>query len=347
MNIIKQILTKIRLNRLEKQVEKLKKSTKPALLIGAPLYWNVGDLAIAEAEHIYFDKCFGDFDLIDIPRELWNSKKASIIKLVDANCPVFITGGGFIGDIWIEEQVFIEDILDTFTKNTIIFFPQTVFFIDESQLKKFMKKVQKVKKVLFCLREKKSFNKLIEYQSDNIKFLLVPDIVLSLESNGNNERNDECILCFRNDKEKVASDFIKRDIIHWLQNNNLNYCEFSTVYPKYVSIENRRTRVKETLNLFSKAKFVITDRLHGLILAIITGTPVLFFDNLTKKVSLTADFLRELEVVCDYESYDSLDGALNDLLNKSPRPYSSKYLDEYYLDLKNNIDNYCRGIWKQ
>lgn len=339
MNILKRMIVCFRNYELRKQLVKIKHAKKPALLIGAPLYWNVGDLAIAEAEHIFFDKYYHEYELIDIPRELWLDNKLSITKLIDDSCPIFITGGGFLGDLWPIEQKFIEDVLISFSKNTIIFFPQTIFFEDHNKQANFLKILSAGKQILLILRERQSYFEWKKYENANIKVMLVPDIVLSLENNHTSKRK-KCVLCFRNDKEKILDDLDKKNIDGFISSNGLVCQEYSTVYPKYVSLRNRKGKIDETLRVFSEARFVITDRLHGLILATISGTPVLFFDNITKKVSLTAEFLSDIENVINSKNYDCVETALKVLKSKKEYPYSRKYLNDYYMEMRKVIDSY-------
>ncbi len=39
---------------------------------------------------------------------------------------------------------------------------------------------------------------------------------------------------------------------------------------------------------------MITDRLHGMVFAVITGTPCLVFDNVSKKISMVYQWIREM-----------------------------------------------------
>ena len=47
--------------------------------------------------------------------------------------------------------------------------------------------------------------------------------------------------------------------------------------------ENREQLLKQKIEEFQSAELVITDRLHGMIFSVITGTPCIAFDNLMRK----------------------------------------------------------------
>ena len=57
-----------------------------------------------------------------------------------------------------------------------------------------------------------------------------------------------------------------------------------TVLDKSVTKRERQDEVSKILNTISKAELLITDRLHAMIMAVITGTPCIAFDNLSKKL---------------------------------------------------------------
>ena len=57
-----------------------------------------------------------------------------------------------------------------------------------------------------------------------------------------------------------------------------------TYVPYSIPYESERKEVQNKLLEISHAKLVITDRLHGMIYSVITGTPVIAMDNISGKV---------------------------------------------------------------
>ena len=65
----------------------------------------------------------------------------------------------------------------------------------------------------------------------------------------------------------------------------------------HVPISNRTIAVEKKLMEFSRAELVITDRLHAMLFAAITGTPCVAFDNSSKKVSGVYEWIRHLDYI--------------------------------------------------
>lgn len=69
---------------------------------------------------------------------------------------------------------------------------------------------------------------------------------------------------------------------------------------------------------------VITDRLHGMIFAAITGTPCIAFDNISKKVSGVYKWIESLEYIKVVNSFEEFVDAYNyiDNLDEKQLTYS-------------------------
>ena len=67
-----------------------------------------------------------------------------------------------------------------------------------------------------------------------------------------------------------------------------------------ILLERREEVIIEKLNEFRRYKLVITDRLHGMILSVISGTPWLARDNSSKKVSGVYELISDLPLVKFY-----------------------------------------------
>ena len=64
-----------------------------------------------------------------------------------------------------------------------------------------------------------------------------------------------------------------------------------------ISPRRREFFLNKKLDEFAKAEIVITDRLHGMIFATITGTPCIAFDNLSNKVSGVYEWIMDQSYV--------------------------------------------------
>ena len=86
----------------------------------------------------------------------------------------------------------------------------------------------------------------------------------------------------RNDKESTISDDLKEKIDS-LDSDRVNLTTMSN--EKVFNQDNREKILLNKINEFSSCKGIITDRLHGMIFAIISNVPCIAYDNSNRKVS--------------------------------------------------------------
>lgn len=149
------------------------------------MHGNIGDHAIIAAEQellstmgieIFEVSTYGNSEYIfDFLKEN-----------VSDNAIIAITGGGFIGSQWIEEERLVNKVLENFKNNKIIIFPATFYFKDDEQGKKELEiskdLVSKVKDITIFAREEKTLE-FLNKEYKNSQNILVPDIVLNLKDN--------------------------------------------------------------------------------------------------------------------------------------------------------------------
>jgi pyruvyl transferase EpsI len=115
------------------------------------------------------------------------------------------------------------------------------------------------------------------------------------------KREDNIItLCVRNDKEKkktaLDEDLLKSQLIE--QGYKLNISD-THIGKSRMSMDERKTELQKIWDTFSKSKLVITDRLHGMIFAYITGTPALVLPNSNFKVEKCYEWIKD----CGYVEF--------------------------------------------
>ena len=160
----------------------------------------------------------------------------------------------------------------------------------------------------------------------------VPDIVTYLKPSFSNERNDTCLLCLRDDKESVRSRQLENRIINCLEEHNIVYNKFSTMSEKKVTKKNRFILLKNKLYGISRSKFMITDRLHGMLFAAITGTPCLAIDNISHKVKNGYEWIKSLDYILFSESEETIEKSIKELIQLSEKKfnYCNQDIAEYH-----------------
>lgn len=286
---------------------------KRFVLMCIPEHGNMGDQAIIIAEKKFLCDHF-DIPILEISSNCFRGNKHRIKNSISSEDVIIITGGGSIGSLWKNEHDHIQEVIQTFCNNPIIIFPQTIYFdkSSERELSLFKTVIHDHGNLLLCVREKKSYsfaleNELIEPQ----RLLLVPDIVLYLdESIPNRPNNGYYLLIERSDHEKI------NDISAILNSIKLDgevVTGNTVIRHLRVTKDNREIVFENLIQMFRGAKVVITDRLHGMILSIITGTPCIAFDNSSHKVSGVFELINYLPNLFFCESLTDIQNALNEI----------------------------------
>lgn len=260
-------------------------SKKNIYFIGVPQYQNLGDHAIAEATIEFLNYYYPDYSIIEVTIDEFCPKLPYIKKNVTNNDFFVLNGGGNIGVEYFIVELQRRVIIKCFPNNTIIVFPQTIDFgntrFGKKQLKRSAEIYGKHNNLIICAREKYSYK--IFKQYFNNKIYLIPDIVLFLNRRKQYDRH-KCLMLMRNDIEKKISsqdtDYLKDVLKRFFDNID----ESDTVIDSSVSIFERSKILEDFWDNVSKYQLVITDRLHGMIFAYITGTPCVVFSNYNHKV---------------------------------------------------------------
>lgn len=267
-----------------KYKNKCKKAGKKEFIIfNTPLHGNIGDYAILLAELELLNKL--DIDVFEVPTFEEQYIFDFLLKNINKNSVILITGGGFIGSQWLEEEKLVNKVIDSFCNNKIIIFPSTFYFKKDSQgeeeLKKSKHVINKAKDITIFAREQKTFE-FISEEYENAKVFLVPDIVLNLERNFDVERKN-ILLCLRSDVEGNLKTEDKNKIEKFISNDE-NIIKTDTVVDYIIPRKLTKQEIEKKLLEFASAKIAITDRLHGMIFAIITNTPCIVLGNYNYKV---------------------------------------------------------------
>ena len=302
------------------------------IILNCPNHYNLGDHAILLAENkILNDLGKKTFNVYSHYTEHFLKKYA---KTINKNDNIYITGGGNTGTLWTNEQDRINLITNKFCNNKIVIFPQTIYYSDDIygkyRLSLDNKNYKKCKNLLIMCRDKKSY----EFCKENItkNCLYTPDIVTTLKYDKlNNNYKKQILYCFRKDKEKTGDSADK--IIKYIK-SKYDVVEFTTVYDNYnYSLTRGRKDLHKLLNKISNSSLVITDRLHAMIFAAITGTSCIALNNKSGKVKGVYEWLHKYNKYIHFaESYDNF---IDIIENIKIENHKSKYefQNKEYIDI--------------
>lgn len=308
---------------LKDLIEGLNNENPRFFMFGIPTYNNLGDQAIAYAEKRFFEKYYPEIEYIEITEP---QTSRAVVELKDSirkeDC-IGYTGGGNIGSLYLNHEKSRRKVFESFPNHKTISFPQSVFFEEnehgENEKEKSRFSYHKNSNLTLVARESQTrdtFNDIF-----NSQVIYMPDIVLSLGSIDFSDRKREGVLfVLREDAEKVTEDSLVEELTDYLE-NRLNHPieQTDTLHPHKIDdgektstslkdqllLSEREELVAEKFKEIASSKLVVTDRLHGMIFSVITGTPCLVFDNSYGKASTSYfDWLKDLNYVIQTDEKD-------------------------------------------
>ena len=268
-------------------------------IIGEPRHGNIGDSAIAEAERNYINDVFnGNCKISDVFFDDYKYDYPMWEKLIQKKDIICMLGGGNFGDLWYEEELFREEVIQRFPNNRIIIFPQTMMFHSEEKLKKAQDIYNAHRDLTLVARDQVSYDSMKE--SFKCKILFTPDIVLyygKFIKNDLSDKRNHIGLFMRNDLERDLTDDITKNLKDYLKDRKYHYDELDMVDSVSITIENREELVKNKFKKISSYRLIITDRLHAMIFCALTKTPCIVFGNNHHKVSGCYEWIKSLEYI--------------------------------------------------
>jgi len=307
------------MNRWDDYVRLFAAKRKPAfILFNSPDYGNVGDHAIALAERELFQRLFPDVEFIEIACEQYIKENLLIRNVIQDEDILLITGGGYLGSLWLWLEDITKNIIRQFPENKIIILPQTLFFeesrLGEAERHSLSDAINHHHDLTIMLRDRSSYQLAEGLFDRSVQKLLMPDLVLSMKYENVQERTGS-LICFRKDKE--ANRISQRQIRKVLQKRGLVTENFDTALEEDIHLNNRKGYVKALLDRISHAEVVVTDRLHAMIFCAITDTPCVAFDNISGKLAGTYDWLRSRNHIALCYSVEQVEECLEKVLSEN------------------------------
>ena len=315
------------------------------ILIDTPTHGNLGDHAIVLAEQQFLEERGEKY--IELTACQINSMEKQYAKIIPKDKIILLPGGGFLGELWKEEEYRVRRILKAFSEHKIVIFPQTLTFEANSiESQEFFKESKEIyslhQNLTLFVREKKSFD-FVKEKLPGVSCFMAPDMVLGLKNLiiSLKERKD-ILLCMRSDCEKKYSERDISEIIEILRKKypNEKLRKTDTVIKKNITPKHRKGTVEKKLLEFVESKLVVTDRLHGMIFAVITGTPCIAINNGNGKVGQVYQWIKNVKYVYFVDDIQQIEAVMNKLdLNvryeyREKMPYEK--IKEILIELKEN-----------
>ena len=271
---------------------------KRAFIFLAADYGNIGDLAISKAQRNFLKDNLKDYEVFPVPISKTRIWLDSIKKQVNSEDIITIIGGGNMGSLYPDIEDLRQLVIRSFPYNTIVCFPQTLDWDESQSSNKALKKIVKIYSshtdIHIFARESITYRKLEEIFSGqpNVKIGFVPDIVMSASAKKlgveSSSKPAGVLTCLRNDKEcgLKAEHYAILDRV--IGDTGLTITKTDThAGGSGLSKAECDKLLSNKIQQFAEAQLVITDRLHGMILCILSGTPCLVLPNSNHKIRQT------------------------------------------------------------
>jgi pyruvyl transferase EpsO len=253
------------------------------VLLDFPDHANVGDSAIWLGELAMLREVTGrDPDHV----ATWDGFDAAALR---RDCPggvVFLHGGGNLGDIWPHHQRFREAVLRDVRDVPVVQLPQSIYYRDPAQAAPFVAAVAAHPDFHLHVRDRAS----LDWASAHLAcpVTLAPDSAFALGPQARRGAADcDLLMLLRTDDERVAGIAPERAeavVVDWLADDPLPAAPPGET--RAAAFERMATvRVERGLRLLSRGRRIVTDRLHGHILATLLGIPHTALDNEYGKLS--------------------------------------------------------------
>lgn len=318
------------------QYKEIGKYSKRVFILGTEEFGNIGDHQINEAIVAFLHQTLPEHYIHEVTAFEWSVHKTALYKTISSKDLIVFAGGGNFGDVYPFAHNLRSEVIKRWPRNKKIIFPQTIFFSDSEEGRKSLDEAKKLyskkNNVILFTREQKSFEFAKKHFLCDI--YLTPDIVLSSQVRQGQARTNQVLLCMRQDVERVLSEDEEAEIIKicYSLTENVKYTDLQLHYN--VKRNFRKSAIEEKLDLWRNSKVVITDRLHGMVFAAVTGTPCIVFSNYNHKVRGTYEWIRYLPYIRFAASVADVEKYLPELLAMDACEFDNAPLKPYFDQLK-------------
>jgi pyruvyl transferase EpsI len=208
---------------------------------------------------------------------------------------IFFTGGGNFGDLWpVHKHIY--KISKIFPQNIKFMLPNNFAYKEikekERNILDDLEKCYQCDNLYLVYRDSISYD-FCKKTVMKDRVFYYPDMAMLLNySDKELTRNGKVLICLRSDEEKKYD--IKDEIIHIVSGMGFEYEITDTYTERNIELEDGTAELEKYIEYYRKHSMVITDRLHGMIFAAITGTPCVAVDNLTRKVGSVYKWIEDI-----------------------------------------------------
>lgn len=321
-------------DRLGDELAKADRTT--VFFVLSPTHGNMGDHAIAKAVTDMLGALSIDYKEVTTS-DLSFLKRYRRMGTMDGHV-ILVNGGGNLGTLWPDVEALFRNIIQRNPHSPILCLPNTFYYEDSAYGREELKQSQEIYNahpmLTLCARERISYEAMLPLYR---KVILVPDMVLSINACMAGIYRKGCMICLRRDREKTITEAQQERLQEQLLRlfgSDIRWSDMNI--DKSVPVSFRTTALEEKLNEFRSAELVVTDRLHGMIFAAITGTPCIVINSKSPKVRGCYEWIKNLDYIRFADNIEQLEDLYRQIPS-GPHRYDNSHLLPYYEELKDLI----------
>ncbi len=331
---IKHVMVKIGFEKTQSFFSLEKGKSRRIVYFELPCFDNLGDHAIAYATRDLLNKfcesmpecqlyVVGGWDTIK--RVRW------LKKVIGPEDIILSQGGGNFGNLYPFAQVFRRKLVEEFKNNKVIVLPETIYYTNDADGKNEMIKDQKAmsknKNLIIFARDEVSYKNMKKFfpKTDVRK---MHDMVLSLDKREKQIERKGVVLCLRSDNEGKMSKTEKNEIQSICEMTGEDVLVTDTCINQEFGWKERSRILENKWKVWSNHKVVVTDRLHGMVFSLITGTPCIVLGNNHHKVLETYKTIKDcryIQYIDDISKFSEALGKAISIDNEEKPDYSKDY----------------------
>ena len=319
-------------------------------LFGAPGYINLGDHAQTLCLLGWFRRFYPGYGVHDLTTHELMSHDRFLLRelapLIGRDDLIFFQSGYNTTDMYPAQEEMHRAVVRLFPDRPIVFMPQTVSFRPPYGENRFVREsaelYRECRRLLLLCRDPKSLE-IARAVFPGVKTELFPDpVTMMIGTRRWDAPRKGILLCLRDDSEKAIDEGELARMTERLRRSEpVRRIDTSIGWPPgYFIVENRAKYVDAMLGSFAAHRLVITDRYHGVIFALVTGTPVIVLKTrdhkLTGGISFFEDDFGDLVRLADSPASACAMAESGELRPRGDLP--DLFNTRYYNHLKELID---------
>lgn len=270
----------------------------PTALLDFPDHSNIGDSAIWAGEMVGLREASCDLRYVcDV-----DSFCESVLRRRMPFGQILLHGGGNFGTVWPRYQAFREAVVQRFPDYRVVQLPQSLHFDDAAVLSRARRRLSAHPDFLLMVRDRRS--EILASEQLNLSTLLCPDSALLLHGRLHRAPPSADVLVLARTDKEARGDGLRSfslpgysvTVVDWLEEDSTALMRMTPLMKRLgkswlgnfgrvqqakriVFRELANERVARGVEMLSRGRIVVTDRLHAHIICMMLGIPHVVIDN--------------------------------------------------------------------